>query len=619
MFKGGILARFRQYDQALKKRMEKVPGGRFVSVNQGGPGWKFQLEMQTCRLLKKEFGDEVEFSPEVTEWGREQNEQDILAKTIRSQEDTGIALTRLKEEAPELAGYLRNYQRVCAEFVSEVPNCLVADDPGLGKTVEVIAGLVQAGANAGPILVICPKISIENVWLPELDKYVSDPVFAAPEGRRERRKLLKEVAMCQEEDIPFWLVVNFNMVTLRRTNRGQGDEYDHVTGAHLERQFPFLHELDWSAIVIDEIQDSGIANPSSQFARSLRSMSAQRRIGMSGTPIGGKPERLWGILHWLEKDKFASKQRWRDQWLKKTKIYLHEQDRELIKWDSIKGDEREFYEAHARYIIRREKADVASELPPKTPVDIWVHMTAKQAEQYAQMEEESVATLMEQEERVGTLAVTSVLAVDTWLRQFANGYCDLVEKVEKVNQITGELEMKYKAVPTLDSPKLEALMELLSQTGANDPATGKQVIIFSQFVEMVELIHRYLNEKKIKTAMIHGKGESAKRKVREQIVLDFQKGGVYQAIVMTTKSGGVSITLDRADDVIFIDETWNPDDKTQASDRAHRISRIHNVTVYSIRTRGTIEEDVMQTNEDKRHINDVLLDRYRRMKNERVA
>lgn len=610
-----IMARFADYDPKLVSIAKGIPGGRFVGPNKGGPGWRFHLDMQTCAALRKAFGEDARFSDEILEWGRVQKEEKLRAEAIREMGDADYDFSFLKGYAPEMFPRLRNYQRVGVQFIAEGRNVLIADEPGLGKTWETIAGIVGQGEELvnGCHLVICPKISIESVWLKELNLWVQEPVFVAPEGARQRRKLLEEVSLCREEEIPFWLVVNPQMITLRRNRAGRGVE-DLETGDFLERQFPFLFEIEWDSIILDEAHESGIANPSSQFSKAMRQIHGVKRVALTGTPMGGKPLRLWGILHWLEPREFSSKHRWAETWIKK--IEFQNRDGRLItKYEDLKKtSELQFYEAHARYILRRKKEEVFSELPPKQYSEMWVEMEKKQADQYRLMEQESIANLMELEERKGQITATNVLSVNSWLKQFANGYCEMVEKGEVYNEELDEIVMKYRAQATADSPKLKALLELLSQIGADDKSTGEQVVIFTQFKGWADLITETLRAKGIPTAKITG--DVSKRAERNQIQEDFQSGGVYQVIVMTTKAGGVSINLDMANSVVFFDETWNPDEQDQASDRVHRASRIHRVTVYTLRTKGTIEQEVKNKITNKKNINDVLLDRYRMMKEE---
>lgn len=623
--KGRMVIKFVEYDSALKDRVMKIPGARFVGPTKGGPGFTIQMDMQTCDELLREFGNKVRFSPELIEWGKAERRRAQRLTTLAAQADTTRDLSFLAEklegrefldkntfEMRPVFPAMRPDQRLGIEWLTECPNPLLADEAGLGKTWQVIGSMMMQDLELGKNLVICPKISIDNVWLPELNLFQDELVFVAPEGRKQRDKLMEEVQVCLDEDIPFWLVVNPAMVGLRSTTQqGDADFYDHVTGKTLKVQFPFLFEVEWDTVIIDEAHLSGLANPSSQFSRAMKMMKPRKRIAMTGTPMGGKPERLWGILHWLEPKEFTSKHTWLKRWAKQKQFEVD--GRTVVTYQGLKGKlEERFYEEHRKYMLRRKKEDVIEGLLPKTPVDVWVDMTPKQAKQYALMDQEAMANIMRSEEVIGRVTMANHLATNTWLKQFANAYCDLEERERIWNDFFDGWEIKYKAIPTEEGPKLRALMDIIQEIGADDIETGKQLLVFSQFRRMAELTASWLEARGIKVALITGSVTS--RKAREKMITDFQGGGKYQVMVMTTKAGGVSINLDRADDVVFLDETYDPDDQSQASDRAHRAGRLHNVTVHTIRTRGTIEEDVLEKLRDKQNLNDILLDRYRQAK-----
>jgi SNF2 family DNA or RNA helicase len=105
-----------------------------------------------------------------------------------------------------------------------------------------------------------------------------------------------------------------------------------------------------------------------------------------------------------------------------------------------------------------------------------------------------------------------------------------------------------------------------------------------------------------------------KQSERTRIVERFQRGeNPPRVLVITTTAGGVAITLDRAESVHIMDETWDPDDQSQLEDRVHRISRIHQVTVYKYRSLGTIEELIHKRVGDKQLTNETIMDVRRQM------
>jgi SNF2 family DNA or RNA helicase len=186
-----------------------------------------------------------------------------------------------------------------------------------------------------------------------------------------------------------------------------------------------------------------------------------------------------------------------------------------------------------------------------------------------------------------TLTATNVLAIYMRLKQFASA----TQRFEN-----GIL------VPTEDSPKLNLLVEKLDELGIMDGSSDAQAIVASQFERMAKMVYEHLKAKGVAVSLLTG---GAKGKT--ETVKSFQEGEA-KVVVMTTDTGGVSITLDKADTVFILDEKWNPDDQTQVEDRAHRTSRMHQVTIYYIRTKETIEEYIRAVTGFKGKINKKILD-----------
>lgn len=600
-----FIVRITRYHPDVVDKFNKIAGGTFVEEKNGGPGWKYILDMTTCKRLREAFGMDIEFDEGILEWGRQKEAERIrLTNLSLAQDAADEELTEVRDRMPDLFAKLRTYQKSGIRYVSQAPHPLVADDPGLGKTIEVIGGVYQAKLADGPNLVVCPKLSIESVWLYELSRWQEHSVFVAPEGRTQREQLLEEVEFCLEVGLPFWLVINPAMLTYRQTKEERG-VYDARTGMWFDTQFPFISKTKWNTIIMDEAHQSGIANPGSQTARSIANLAVQKRIAMTATPSGGKAVRLWGILHWLDPKEFTSRGRWNDQWLQKKTIRDNQGKERVVYTGFDKEHEANFYKAHAQYILRRTAEEAYPEMPPYVEIDRYVDMSAKQAEQYAQMEDEADAIV---EGQSHTVHSPNVLTTYSWLKQFANAYCTLEKKADVWDDELDEWVPKYRAMPTTDSPKLEMVMAIMDELGI--PDDDAQAIIYSQFKPMAKLIADHLNANGIPAGLITGDVNS--RAKRAELIASFQEGTGPKVMVMTTKTGGVSINLDRADNVIFFDETWDPDDRTQGIGRTRRVSRVHHVNVYTLRTKRSIETQVIQrTVKAKAQINDVLLDLYR--------
>jgi len=263
--------------------------------------------------------------------------------------------------------------------------------------------------------------------------------------------------------------------------------------------------------------------------------------------------------------------------------------------DLLRNRVDEFYPAHAQYFVRRLKSEVLPQLPPKQYVEVWCNMLPSQRRQYMEMERDAEVRI--EGER---LDARGILAEYTRLKQFANAEC----------RIEGRTLIPVK------SGKFEYLVEKLDELGIRpskgglEPEGDDVAVVASQSEQYVSWLCDALNEYGIKAEKITGKVSGKKRADLVRMFQNPQPGG-YRVLVMTTTAGGVSITLDRADSVHIMDETWDPDDQEQVEDRVHRISRIHQVTCYYYRSKGTVEERIWQTAAHKKMTNTQILDLQR--------
>jgi SNF2 family DNA or RNA helicase len=567
---------------------KRVPGYRFIR-DSPGPLWRYPRDTTTMRMLRDEYGIRLKLGPKLIAWGRDAVQREDELKSMASADDA--ELTVVPKLAPKFYEWLRPYQRADAALMART-NLINACQPGLGKTAETIAAIMERGEDHfnGSHLIVAPKTSLDVVWEKELEQWTEHPIIvtSGDDSQEERRELLDLAQEFHEDGQPFFLVLNPAFV---RYVKDKEAEPILVRGKRVQPMVPVYPELfgfEWNTVVFDEYHKMGLSNSKTNMFAAANDLKAEHKILLSGTPMGGKPIKLWGALHFLEPESFTSKWRWVDQWLDTSdngygKIIEGIRD----------GREDAFWEHLKPYMVRRTKAEVLKELPPKQYVDIWCEMTPKQAKQY-----EAMATDAELKIEEENLSATGILAEYMRLKQFAGSH----QSVSKFADGT------LKLYATGDSGKLPHLLRLLEErgiTGEEDDKEGdEQVVIGSQFSGMVDMIHKYLEGKGIPCAKITG---SVSQAHRTELVKQFQAGEV-RVMVMTTTAGGVAITLDKASTVIIMDETWDPDDQEQLEDRVHRASRIHQVTIYYLRSKGTIEEYIKQVTMGKAVTNREVLD-----------
>jgi SNF2 family DNA or RNA helicase len=320
--------------------------------------------------------------------------------------------------------------------------------------------------------------------------------------------------------------------------------------------------------------------------RALKLAEGGKRCALTGTPMkkhGGSD--IWGILNYLRPDVFTSF--WR-----MASTYFDIEDNGYGKTvKELKPDMADaFFRMLQPYVLRRTKAEAVPWLPPKFYIPVRCVMGERQRKQYEDIEKRGATSF-------GNIEVTTtgVLAEFIRLKQYANAYC----KMDK----TG-------AMVPVESCKVEAMLEKMDEAGMFDEGSDKKQLVFSQSRQMIEYVADVLRKKGLKTDIISGKiNKSADRK---RIKDDFQNGDTRVLCIVTT-AGGVSLTLDMADEVHLLDEMWSPDEDAQAEDRAHRVSRIHQVTVFIYRTEGTIDSYVQDVKEAKLVTHQFILDIRKRI------
>lgn len=566
--------------------------------------WSFPLDMGVCRRMRRVYGERLEIGPALTMWARQQLHRETALPALAAANDAPLA-PALEMLAPRLAVALRPYQRGGTAFIAEAARdgegVLLADEPRTGKTLQAIAGILSRGEKAmGLHLVAAPRLSVHNVWEREILRWTERgtvEVFAASGSKAKREKVLA-AAVASDAPIRF-VVVNADMCRMRvlcleAGCDGPGKQtHNRKHKTRVEHDYPLLFEQEWSSLVLDEshkVLGSLRTNKGTQAGTGLKNLRLAphgTRLAVTGTPFGkgGRVQGMFGTLHWLRPQVYTSFWRWADE-------HLEVEDGEYAK--KVGGlkrgtSEEDLYRSLGTILLRRTRAEVMPWLAGKVYEDVYVEMTSKQAAQYKEMEKNAA---------VDGLVAAGVLAEMTRLKQFANTRHDI---------------KGGKGTPTGDSGKIPALLERLEEHGidAEWDGTGEKAIIFTQFEEFARLAVVPALEKvlgKGRVATITGKvGDKQRDAWRDA----FQQDGGPAVIVMTTQTGGVSITLDRASSVHMLDELWNPEDNTQAEDRAITTTETgdpSSIAVYYYRSEGTIEEYVRDANIGKAAEQHAVLD-----------
>jgi len=421
--------------------------------------------------------------------------------------------------------------------------CL-ADDMGLGKTVQTLAVLLERAAD-GPALVVAPTSVVAN-WLDEARRFaptLSVRAYTGPAASRARR--LEGLG-------PFDLVV--------------------TTYGLLHNDIEALAAVDWSTAVLDEAQ--AIRNPATKRARAARKLGARFRVVTTGTPIQNNVVDLFSLFSFLNPGMLGSLKRFRENF-----ALPIERDRDPAARARLRR-------LIAPFVLRRIKADVLDDLPPRTEVTLHVEMSPEEAALYEALRQRATEDL-------------EALALKGPEPESGEHRLQVLAHLTRLRLACCNPRLVHPG----DGPpssKLETFATTLDELRRS----RHKVLVFSQFVRHLKLIEEHLVARGIPYQYLDG---STPAKVRTERIAAFQ-GGEGDAFLISLKAGGVGLNLTAADYVIHMDPWWNPAAEDQASDRAHRIGQTRPVTIYRLVTKGTIEEQIVQLHHRKRDLADRLLE-----------
>ena len=456
-----------------------------------------------------------------------------LAKRIRDAHARAVRVPR------SLKAELRDYQREgftwLARLASWGAGACLADDMGLGKTVQALALLLSRAA-AGPALVVAPT-SLRGNWVREAARFA--PSLRVHVWQDADRDALP--ARLGPRDV---LIISYGL---------------------LARDAVKLSDVTFATLVVDEAQ--AVKNPDTARARALRGVKAEARVALTGTPVENRLSELWSLYHLLFPGLLGGREAFHSRF-----AVPIERDRSADARASLARLVRPF-------LLRRTKAQVARELPPR--VDTVVPVTLSDAERRVYDDVRLAALARLGEGAPGGDQRFEMLAALTRLRLAA---CH----PRLVDPDSG-----------LSSSKLERILERVEELLAE----GGRALVFSQFVRHLSLVREALEARGISFQYLDGRTPAAERQARVEA---FQRGE-GALFLISLKAGGTGLNLTGADHVLHLDPWWNPAVEDQASDRAHRIGQTRPVTVSRFVSEGTIEEAILALHAEKRELADSLL------------
>lgn len=444
-----------------------------------------------------------------------------------------------------LKGELRPYQQTGLKWlwtnVSKGFGVCMADDMGLGKTIQIISlilKLKEEGSLKKPVLVICPTTLMGN-WMKELQLFA--PSLDAVIYHGAERKL----------------EVNHDVIL--------------TTYAIMRIDVEELKKQTWGMVIVDEAQN--IKNPDTAQTLAIKTLKADVKVAMTGTPVENRLTELWSIFDFINQGYLGSLREFQKSY--------------AIPIERFKENSRaaKLKMSVSPFVLRRLKTDkhVISDLPEKMVLNEYCYLSKPQAVLYEKTLNEMMAKISEFS---GINRRGNIFKLITALKQICNHPYQFLKSGEMSRELSGKMD---KCISTVQS--------ILDN--------GEKTLIFTQYKEMGDILCKVISEEcGTEPLFFHG---SLTVPQREDLINRFQTEDDAKVMILSLKAGGTGLNLTSATNVIHYDLWWNPAVEDQATDRTYRIGQDKNVMVHRMITLGTFEEKIDEMLKAKKELADLAV------------
>lgn len=563
---------------AEKDLIQQIPG---VRRNSASETWELPLTWAGCQQLAGIFGTQLQVDPALREWTHEEYDRRV-------------------QTALELRGALsiegdplwRPYQLADIAFLRVAGSCLLANEPGTGKTVSALTAARMFhldDASALPMLVVCPN-SVKHHWERHAAYWFPEAhVYRVHGGAVTRRKMLREAA----RDPLALVIINieavrihsrlapYGSVRLQRCVDCGGTDVN-LAPARCEVHPKELNEIPFASIIADEAHR--MKDPEAKQTRALwhlmHSGTVNRCWALTGTPVANHVGDLWSIMHGLVPDEYPGRTKFVDRYA----LFTYNMHGGLTISDIRPDTKDELFRFLDPRMRRMLTAIVNPQLPPKVFSMREAEMIPKQAKAYAEMRKQMFTRL----DDGSPLTTTNNLTKNIRLIQLASSYAE-IEQVGETLDAADTTSWRVRLVEP--SPKVDVLEEIVQEN------EGHAIAVCAVSRQLIEIAAARLAKAGERVVQITG---AVSEFERNHNLNEFQTGRA-RILLFTIGAGGTGIDMTRASTLVRLQRSYSMLDNIQALGRVHRIgSEQHQfINIIDIIAPGTVEEDQLERLREK--------------------
>ncbi|KAK6258363.1 SNF2 [Theobroma cacao] len=510
----------------------------------------------------------------------------MLTRSKEAEKTEDVNLTeeeKIEKEQRELVplltgGKLKSYQLKGVKWLISLwqngLNGILADQMGLGKTIQTIAFLAHLKGNGmdGPYLIIAPLSTLSN-WMNEIARFAPTMNAIIYHGNRKERDEIRQKHLPKVIGPKFPIVVTSYEMAMSDAKK-------------------YLRHYEWKYVVVDE--GHRLKNFNCKLVKELKHLHVGNKLLLTGTPLQNNLAELWSLLNFILPDIFQSHEEF-ESWFDFSGKINGEVSKEEMEEKRRNQVVAKLHAILRPFLLRRMKSDVEQMLPRKKEIILYASLTEHQKNFQDHLLNQTLETYLREKVDSGRGVKGKLNNLMIQLRKNCN-HPDLLESAFDGSYLY---------------PPVEQIVEqcgkfcLLDRLLARLFERRHKVLIFSQWTKILDIMDYYFSEKGFKVCRIDG---SVKLDERRRQIQEFNdENSNCRIFILSTRAGGLGINLTAADTCILYDSDWNPQMDLQAMDRCHRIGQTKPVHVYRLATAHSVECRILKRAYSKLKLEHVVI------------